>query len=206
MKLKAGIGCLATIATAAIAQPVQWAGNGHWYEILDVGQVSWTEARLIAESQGAHLATLTSAEESEFVSNIYPSVRRTILGGFQPEPDGPWEWVTGEAWEFTNWHDGEPSNHGGVEDFLYFGNTADQGDSWNDGDDYCGDQCNPPLIAIEWPVCDVDLTGDGVVNTLDFLLFLGAWGQREPLADWDGNGTINTQDFLAYLNDWVQGC
>ncbi|MFG0243791.1 MAG: GC-type dockerin domain-anchored protein [Phycisphaerales bacterium JB054] len=54
--------------------------------------------------------------------------------------------------------------------------------------------------------CLPDLTGDGQVNTLDFLLFLGAWAQREPFADWDGNGTINTQDFLAYLNDWVAGC
>lgn len=54
--------------------------------------------------------------------------------------------------------------------------------------------------------CRVDLTEDGEVNTLDFLLFLGAWSQGDPLADWDWNGTINTLDFLAYLNDWVEGC
>ena len=51
-------------------------------------------------------------------------------------------------------------------------------------------------------VCRADLTGDGTVDTLDFLLFLGAWSQGDPLADWDGNGLLNTLDFLAYLNDW----
>ncbi len=58
----------------------------------------------------------------------------------------------------------------------------------------------------EFELCPVDLTQDGEVNTLDFLLFLGAWSQRDPVADWDSNGTINTLDFLAYLNEWVAGC
>ena len=46
----------------------------------------------------------------------------------------------------------------------------------------------------------------GEVNTLDFLLYLGAWSQSDPLADWNGDGVIDTRDFLAYLNDWVAGC
>lgn len=54
--------------------------------------------------------------------------------------------------------------------------------------------------------CRPDLTGDGTIDTLDFLLYLGAWAQGNPLADWDRNGTINTLDFLAYLNAWVAGC
>lgn len=51
-----------------------------------------------------------------------------------------------------------------------------------------------------------DLTGDGTVDTLDFLLFLGAWSVGNPLADWNEDGTIDTLDFLAYLNAWVAGC
>lgn len=62
-----------------------------------------------------------------------------------------------------------------------------------DSGEFCGD-------------CRVDLTEDGEVNTLDFLLFLGAWSQRDPLADWDGNGVVNTLDFLAFLNEWSAGC
>lgn len=55
-------------------------------------------------------------------------------------------------------------------------------------------------------LCEVDLTGDGVVDTLDFLLFLGAWAQGQDLADWNGDGTIDTLDFLAFLNEWVEAC
>ncbi len=54
--------------------------------------------------------------------------------------------------------------------------------------------------------CAPDLTGDGVVDTLDFLLFLGAWAQGNDIADWDENGTINTMDFIAFLNEWAVGC
>jgi hypothetical protein len=54
--------------------------------------------------------------------------------------------------------------------------------------------------------CAVDLNGDGVVNTQDFVRFLNAWAARDPLADWDGNGEIDTRDFVAYLNAWVAGC
>ncbi len=54
--------------------------------------------------------------------------------------------------------------------------------------------------------CPADLNGDGVVNTQDFIAFLGAWANGDELADWNNDGTINTQDFLAYLNDWAAGC
>jgi len=54
--------------------------------------------------------------------------------------------------------------------------------------------------------CPADLTGDGVVDTQDFLTFLNAWSSGDPIADWNEDGSINTQDFLAYLNAWVAGC
>lgn len=66
-----------------------------------------------------------------------------------------------------------------------------------------------PTVAVlinQTDACPADLNDDGVVDTLDFLLFLGAWAQGDTGADWDGDGTVNTLDFLAYLNDWVAGC
>ncbi len=54
--------------------------------------------------------------------------------------------------------------------------------------------------------CRSDLNGDTVVDSRDFLIFLGLWAQRDPDADWDGNGVIDTRDFTAYLNEWVDGC
>ncbi len=55
------------------------------------------------------------------------------------------------------------------------------------------------------PGCPADLDGNGVVNTQDFLLYLGAFAAGDPLADWNNDGQINTLDFLEYLGDWAAG-
>ena len=62
---------------------------------------------------------------------------------------------------------------------------------------------------VTFPIVDcrsTDLTGDGLVDTRDVIVFLRLWSASDPQADWDGNGTIDTQDFTAYLNDWAAGC
>jgi len=84
------------------------------------------------------------------------------------------------------------------------GDTALIG-AWEDDDN--GSQTGSAYVFdLNCQSCPADLNGDGVANTQDFLLFLGAWSIRDPLADWNGDGIVNTQDFLAYLNDWVVGC
>ncbi len=54
--------------------------------------------------------------------------------------------------------------------------------------------------------CDVDINGDGVVDTQDVTAFLNLWNLNSPSADFDGNGVIDTRDVLAFLNAWVAGC
>ena len=55
-------------------------------------------------------------------------------------------------------------------------------------------------------LCPADCNGDGVLDTLDFIVFMNAWVQQTPLGDWDGSGEVNTPDFLAFLNQWSAGC
>jgi hypothetical protein len=40
------------------------------------------------------------------------------------EPDGGWQWVTGEAFSYTNWRLGEPNNNGDENRIQYFGDQA----------------------------------------------------------------------------------
>jgi hypothetical protein len=128
---------------------VQWSnasgGNGHFYEaILSSTSVTWEQARALAESRGGHLATLTSAAEDAFVFSLVAdqpaywanSFGGPWLGAYQPNPNVPaasgWVWVTGEAWEYTNWSPGEPGDQGwlgGVESYLHF---RDLSGGWND--------------------------------------------------------------------------
>jgi hypothetical protein len=42
---------MALAAHSAGAAPIQWAGNGHWYEFVSIPNVSWTNARASALSR-----------------------------------------------------------------------------------------------------------------------------------------------------------
>ena len=114
-------------AGAAGAAPVQWAGNNHWYVAVSAPKITWTAAEAAAEAAGGYLATLTSQAESDFVYGALGVGTQPLwLGGIQATTatsaaDG-WQWVTGEAWAFTNWAPGEPNNFGGERSlaFAYF--------------------------------------------------------------------------------------
>lgn len=133
-----------------VAAPVCWNENGHCYERIDEPFLSWFESRDMAKSMSyhgiaGHLATITSQEENEFITNSFRSSVPILLdaahfwlGAFQPagspEPEGNWQWITGEPFIYTNWNAGEPNNVGSndknaLEIYLY---QAFRLGSWND--------------------------------------------------------------------------
>lgn len=137
--IKWGIGVIASAACASsVAAPLQWSGNGHWYEAFWVDSISWEDAKTAAEAKGGYLATLTTAEENQWV---YDEIVKPLfgagtdyqawLGGYlTTDPTVPWKWVTGEAWAYENWGTGEPNNVGSVENHLTINRFGDW--TWND--------------------------------------------------------------------------
>lgn len=122
-------------------------GNGHFYEAVAAGDfITWEEADQAATASGGYLATITSQAENNFVFDLIddpaywnPSynLRGPWIGGFQParspEPDGNWQWVTGEPFIYSNWDTGQPNNAGnGNENRIHFGNRPNRTDTWND--------------------------------------------------------------------------
>ena len=140
------------VVGSAQAAIVEWSvsegGNGHFYEaVYNVpGARDWDNAQSAAIYAGGYLATITSAEENAFIFSIlrddqqvWPGGIGPWIGGFQEEdaiePDGDWQWVTGEAFTYTNWSINQPDNAvGGSEDWLHFYNNTDETPSpeWND--------------------------------------------------------------------------
>ncbi len=137
------------------AVPVQWSGNGHYYDRIDhpaSGRPTWQQALVEAQTYSfmgvtGHLATITSQVENDFIATNLAAFdpgpeHGTFIGGFQPsgspEPAGNWQWVTGEPWAYTNWLAGSPSNNtgSGNEDCLVMWNglSSDFG-TWNDMSD-----------------------------------------------------------------------
>lgn len=132
----AGILLLFGTTTGVIAAPMQWADNGHWYDVIwvDAG-LTWEDARDLASRSGGYLATPTTAEENGFLWDFLNTnlVEGTPyagywLGGYQSdltdEPFGRWAWVTGEEWLYQPWHPHEPNNGmDGTQHYLHYWDT-----------------------------------------------------------------------------------
>ncbi|MEO5379037.1 MAG: C-type lectin domain-containing protein [Magnetococcus sp. DMHC-6] len=105
--------------------------NGHTYTYVDT-KMTWTEAKANCESIRAHLATITSQEEDNFVYNfiIENGGISSWFGASDAESEGTWKWITGEPWNYTNWHtsSGEPNNSGDEDYLSNYSNLI----GWND--------------------------------------------------------------------------
>jgi len=141
--LLAVIAMVLGLSSKSEAVPVYFAGTGNYYDIV-TGSFDWFDARVDAESQtylgmAGHLATVTSLDEGEFIeSNFAVTSWTPWIGGFQSEdaaePDGDWQWVTGESFSYTDWSVVEPNNvysstYGMDEDYLQYHSV---GGGWND--------------------------------------------------------------------------
>ena len=144
------------LAAPVSAAPVQWTsasgGNDHWYEViwLRIGEISWSYAKAAAEArthlgQSGYLATITSGAEQSFLNSLNAAYTasspyhsgtyvRAWLGGHDSTTEGTWEWVTGEAFSYTNWAGGEPNDYRGEDALVGWWS----GSKWNDCDNYCG--------------------------------------------------------------------
>ena len=175
-------------------------GNGHWYELVWVGeQVTWDAANAAAEAAGGHLVSISSVQEDGFafglVLDIFDAVDWQFcgsylcgpwLGGYRDEasedPDLGWNWVDGSPWgEYTNWAPGEPDDHLGNQDFLHYRmNQNFPSPVWSD------DRQIAPVQAyiVEW---SADCNEDGIID----------YGQvaSGELADINSNGIPDECDW-----------
>ena len=135
------LGLLATPASAV----TQFAGNGHLYEFVATN-LSWQGALAAAAAATpiagytAHLVTITSQGEDDFIKTLTGSTTFVWAAGTDEDVEGTWKWAAGpEAGQtffifgsgpvgFANWNAGEPNNVG-TEDYLHV--KANTGD-WND--------------------------------------------------------------------------
>lgn len=100
---------------SARAMPVTWADNGHEYQVFFAPATSWSDARSLSQSlgNGWDLATITSLDEHNFITSLLGPLPNSgfyeyyIGGVFTTE----WTWVTGEAFDFTYWGNGEPNGN-----------------------------------------------------------------------------------------------
>jgi len=134
------------VVSTGFADPVYNPANGHYYELVDFGiQTSWFDAKAAAEASSylgnaGYLATITSEQENQFLVDTLggAAITNHWLGGYQDtedpayvEPDGGWKWITGEAWTYDHWLEGQPDNGWREEDHLMMVWETTEG-LWND--------------------------------------------------------------------------
>lgn len=120
--------------------------EGSEYQIVSSGGVSWDAANTAAQALGIgwHLAVITSAAENAAVTTNLPSGIEYWLGGYQypyaeTVANANWQWVTNEAWGYTNWLNNEPNDYYGAGSEQYLTMSARPTDEtwikgmWNDG-------------------------------------------------------------------------
>jgi hypothetical protein len=140
-------GVMVVTAPVLGAVPVLDGVTGHLYDAVaaddGINGINWTDARTAAEalsSGGCHgyLASITSADENEFILFNFPAVAPFIgngywIGAFQDPgttpADAGWMWVSGEPFAFADWADDAPDDNGvhNDEDAVRFFAVSDGG-------------------------------------------------------------------------------
>lgn len=137
LRLLAAALCLTALSTISSAAPIAvtgeitWSsgsgGNDHTYQLYfdnsTSGGISWTDADIFATNIGKYLVTYTSAAEENFVNSTFDSFMPVgsgnsggtccphfWIGLSSPGANGVYQWVTGEAFGYTNWMGAEPNN------------------------------------------------------------------------------------------------
>ncbi len=131
-----------------LGERITWSENGHQYELVIQNNISWLEAKTLAEARGGYLATSTTSQENLFVAAVAadPAAWNVFgtgawggpwIGGFQTSDDGSqaaenWTWITGEAFTFTAWAEGEPNNLGDQRELSYLSAAGGMASTWDD--------------------------------------------------------------------------
>jgi hypothetical protein len=101
--------------------------QGHCY-FPTTARTNWTAASMACQAAGAHLVTITSAEEQAAVAPIVGTQDRWI-GLSRPQNSlpfaGSFVWVTAEPVMYTHWAQGEPNFSGECARIQQAGTWAD---------------------------------------------------------------------------------
>ena len=140
--------------------------EGHVYVLYGIN-TSWHSAEAFAEANGGHLVTIANEAEENTITYFVSELTGSVwIGATDENENWHWTWVTGEAFDYDNWNDGEPNDANDGEDYVEFYTNG----TWNDVPAVYGNVCG---FVVEYePGCyscaeDDHRWDDGVNQTPD---------------------------------------
>ncbi|XP_042362980.1 lactose-binding lectin l-2-like [Plectropomus leopardus] len=114
--------------------PMFWYGfNGRCYKYIAT-RMTWADAEIHCMSEGAHLVSIHSADEQNFIRSLIRNFDHaegyTWIGLSDTHKEGTWMWSDGTDVNFSYWYPGEPNNYGGHENCVH--NNYNKESKWND--------------------------------------------------------------------------
>ena len=134
MKNKTLSGCVIafslSMSSGAFAEVTQWraedGGNDHYYDIIVTPAQGWYTMRDQAFALGGYLASIRSANENTWIYNAFKIGTTDAywtpdgyggpnFGGYKESDAGGWSWVSGEAWDYSNFNWGSNDTASGTQ-------------------------------------------------------------------------------------------
>lgn len=124
--------------------------NSHQYYYKEQ-EVSFDQAREIANTLSVDLLTITTEAEQDFVTNILTSKglndKNWWLGLTDVDNEGIWKWLNGEEFSYSNWNSGNPNNTNSEENYVHIEGPNCK---WNDYKSSGRPNNSPIFIIVEF--------------------------------------------------------
>ena len=105
---------------------------------ISQNQFNWETSNEFSNYLGGTLSCVTSESENNFIVELIDSlpIFRLWLGGIYDMSNSSFTWLTGEDFNYENWHNSEPSSPGDENYLNMWGSLADTDElgEWNDED------------------------------------------------------------------------
>ena len=183
--------------------------NGHVYAVYD-NAASWSFCKELCEDMGGHLATINSAGEDSFLSELIQSGAKSAywIGGTNwdsaaSNQDGTWSWVTGEPFTYTNWAAGQPSASGKNGTREHWARLVKSSKKWDDTYN-----TNKAGFVIEIEPNSADITARERYNGHEYLLVdkKSTWSEAQGycLAMGGQLCAINDANEAKFIDSFIQ--
>eukprot|EP00091_Calanus_sinicus_P000132 TRINITY_DN10056_c0_g1_i1.p1 TRINITY_DN10056_c0_g1~~TRINITY_DN10056_c0_g1_i1.p1 ORF type:complete len:133 (+),score=23.34 TRINITY_DN10056_c0_g1_i1:129-527(+) len=107
-----------------------WTKFGsHCYKYFEEAGIDWNAAKARCQKEGAHLTSIHSKEENQFLANLSAETF-VLIGGNDLATEGTFVWTDGSAWDYSPWFAKQPDDSNMREDCLEMGFRSNT--LWND--------------------------------------------------------------------------